>query len=186
MDIAAASIMAFLGFIVLSAGSEKWIHGQEKRARVIADYRVLPASLVKPVATTLPLLELGLGLLLLSGVMWQAALPAVFLLMCLFAGGLTVNLVRGRHEIECGCFGISTAGRGISWITALRPLALAVAAFALYVGSETSLFSFSDMTLEVRLYGWGLASSLLACLVCIQILLSLTSKSQDDSRGVMA
>ena len=73
--------------------------------RQVAEYRLLPAALVTPVALGLSLLEAGLA----AGLLWagsrsMAALGAL-ILISLYAGGIAINLWRGRHDMDCGCSG---------------------------------------------------------------------------------
>ncbi len=70
----------------------------------IAGYKLVPESLVLPLATYLPWLEIALGALLLSG--WKIrymAIGAAALLLS-FTAMLTVTYLRGI-EADCGCFG---------------------------------------------------------------------------------
>nr|WP_205669177.1 MauE/DoxX family redox-associated membrane protein [Amycolatopsis suaedae] len=67
-------------------------------------FDVLPAGLVGPVATALPLVELVLGLLVLAGLFtrWVAVASAVVLVV--FIAGVVQSWARGL-SIDCGCFG---------------------------------------------------------------------------------
>ena len=70
----------------------------------ISGYKLVPDSLVLPLATYLPWLELALGALLLSG--WKIRYVAVGAAALLFSFTviLTVTYLRGI-EADCGCFG---------------------------------------------------------------------------------
>ncbi|MEJ2129149.1 MAG: MauE/DoxX family redox-associated membrane protein [Woeseiaceae bacterium] len=94
------------GLMLLLAAVHKLSAHAHFRA-ILADYRVLPASLVAPVAFLLPLLEVALGLAWLFSSL-QAWIPTVALLM-VYTLGIAINLLRGRVHISCGCgFGKST------------------------------------------------------------------------------
>lgn len=67
-------------------------------------YRLLPSRLAKVVTKVLPVAEIAVSLSLLLPVYHWAALGAVALLV-LYSVAITVNLARGRREIDCGCFG---------------------------------------------------------------------------------
>ncbi|TAJ72466.1 MAG: methylamine utilization protein MauE [Phenylobacterium sp.] len=91
---------------------------------VVANYRVLPAPLVGPVARLLPPTEVLLAVGLLAGVLspWPATAAAGLLLV--FAAAMALNLRRGRAAIDCGC------GRGglrqpLSWSRVARNVVLA-------------------------------------------------------------
>ncbi len=73
-------------------------------AAAITGYKLVPDTLVFPLATYLPWLEIALGVLLLSG--WKVrytALGASGLLLA-FIAILTVTYLRGI-DADCGCFG---------------------------------------------------------------------------------
>ena len=81
-------------------------------------YQLLPGSAVSPVATTLPFLEIGLGLLLLLGVGVRPAAVASVALLVVFLGGVGSSWARGL-SIDCGCFG----GGGVADVGPLDYLA---------------------------------------------------------------
>jgi uncharacterized membrane protein YphA (DoxX/SURF4 family) len=98
-------ILARLGLaaVWLVSGTLKVAEPAQTRIAVRA-YELLPPGLVGPVATTLPLLELALGTLLLVGALTRyAALASVVLLVVLMAG-VAQAWARGL-SIDCGCFG---------------------------------------------------------------------------------
>ncbi|MFN3423131.1 MAG: MauE/DoxX family redox-associated membrane protein [Novosphingobium meiothermophilum] len=108
-----------LGF--LTAGIAK-LRARDTFAGVVANYRLLPGSLVQPMAAMLPLAEIAVGALLIAGV-GAAALPAAALLL-LFAGAMAVNIGRGRSHIDCGC-GRSELRQPLSRMLVIRNLVLA-------------------------------------------------------------
>jgi uncharacterized membrane protein YphA (DoxX/SURF4 family) len=67
-------------------------------------YQVLPAGVVSPVAAVLPLIEIGLGLLLLAGVGTRQVAALSGLLLLAFMSGVAQAWAR-RLTIDCGCFG---------------------------------------------------------------------------------
>ncbi|MDE2003411.1 MAG: methylamine utilization protein MauE, partial [Betaproteobacteria bacterium] len=55
-------------------------------------------------------------------------------LLLVFSVAVTINLVRGRRDVDCGCFGpAGTSNAGLSGWIVLRNLALAAMAAALWV-----------------------------------------------------
>jgi uncharacterized membrane protein YphA (DoxX/SURF4 family) len=101
----ALGILARLGLaaVWLVSGVTKLIDPGQTFLAVQA-YDVLPAGLVAPVATGLPLLELALGVFLLVGLgtRWVSAVSAVVLVV--FIAGVAQSWARGL-TIDCGCFG---------------------------------------------------------------------------------
>lgn len=70
----------------------------------LAAYELLPIWLVRVVAASLPWLELGVALLLVSGTAarWAAAVAASLLVVFVLTGATAI--ARGL-ELSCGCFG---------------------------------------------------------------------------------
>lgn len=67
-------------------------------------YELLPAGLVGPVATGLPLVELALGTLLVAGAFTRWAALASALLLVMLMTAVAQAWARGL-SIDCGCFG---------------------------------------------------------------------------------
>lgn len=116
-----ASVMALvcrlvLGGVFLWAGIEKIIAPQEF-AIAIDNYRLLPEGMINLVAVVLPWLELLLGMALIAGYLVRGSALLSAMLFLVFAGALTINLVRGL-DISCGCFG-GSAGK-INWLYLIR------------------------------------------------------------------
>ncbi|MEJ2330410.1 MAG: MauE/DoxX family redox-associated membrane protein [Gammaproteobacteria bacterium] len=111
------------GLMFLLAAVHKLSATGQFRA-VLADYRVMPASVVPFVAMLLPLNEIALG------VAWLFSSIEVWLptagLLALYTAGITINLLRGRVHISCGCgFGRSaSADDALSWGLVLRNVVL--------------------------------------------------------------
>lgn len=92
-------------------------------AQAIYNYRILPGSLINPVALTLPWVEMVVGGALVLG-LW---LPGASLLACgmltIFTGALFLNLARGI-DVDCGCFSTASSGPGNTIWYLFRDLAL--------------------------------------------------------------
>jgi uncharacterized membrane protein YphA (DoxX/SURF4 family) len=102
-----------VGLILVLAGIGKFRHWKILSG-VIANYRLLPGFAVGPAAVVLPPLEVGLGLLLLSGLAERSAALAGVLLLVVFGAAMAINLGRGRSSIDCGC-GQSFLKQELSW-----------------------------------------------------------------------
>jgi putative oxidoreductase len=70
----------------------------------IARYKLVPDSLIFPLATYLPWVEIALGVLLLSGWKIRAAAIGAAGLLFSFTIILTITYLRGI-DADCGCFG---------------------------------------------------------------------------------
>jgi uncharacterized membrane protein YphA (DoxX/SURF4 family) len=91
---------------------------------VVTQYRLLPASLVRPFVRVLPVVEIGAALALLLPATRALAAATLVGLLVLFAAAMAINLARGRSDIDCGCF-IGAQKQRISWALVVRNLVLA-------------------------------------------------------------
>ena len=71
----------------------------------VANYQLLPASLEKPIAYLLPSFEFACAAGLMISKTRGAAAFGLLMLLLLFTGAIAINLMRGRVNIDCGCFG---------------------------------------------------------------------------------
>src|SRR5207245_2654437 len=69
----------------------------------VADYAVVPAALLSPVAYVLPYFELVIVPGMLIPTLRHASAVAALVLLVLFTLALGVNLLRGRGDLDCGC-----------------------------------------------------------------------------------
>lgn len=116
----AATVANALIFLV--AGLSK-LRNRGQLPGVITNYRLLPDTLVGPVAAGLPFVELAVAVGLIAGL--RVAIFAAISLLCLFALAMAINIRRGRVHIDCGC-GQSELRQPLSAALVLRNLALAL------------------------------------------------------------
>jgi hypothetical protein len=124
----AATVLAvrlLLGFVFVLAGLAK-LRDLPGFRRAVDRYRLLPGSLVEPLATVVAWTEVAAGGALAAGIATPLAAGLVTAQLIGFATAMGINLVRGR-DIECGCAGTSS-GTTISWRLVARNAALAVPA----------------------------------------------------------
>ena len=116
------------GIVFVEAGLAK-LRNRDVLPGVVANYRLLPETLVAPVAALLPPVELGLGLGLIAssltggGPLHWLALPAAALFL-VFAAAMGINIRRGRSQIDCGC-GRSQLRQPLGWGLVARNILLA-------------------------------------------------------------
>lgn len=121
-----------LGALLVAAAWHKFSMGARLEA-VVAGYRLLPGALVPVAGRIVPLVEMGLGLALLSGLGGSAAALAAATLFGLYGFAIAINILRGRVHIDCGC-GLGAAsgsGQPLSWYLVLRNALLAALALLL-------------------------------------------------------
>jgi len=128
----AAQVLLALVFIAAGIGKMRdW--GQF--LGLVQNYRVLPRYAVPAVAYALPPAEcaIGAGLLMAQTRTPSALLAAV--LLSIFAVTIAVNVLRGRTEIDCGCFRTSLKQR-LSWWLVMRNLVLIALTLVIVVAAD--------------------------------------------------
>jgi uncharacterized membrane protein YphA (DoxX/SURF4 family) len=120
------------GLLVLAAATK--LADRQGFRRAVAEYAVLPETLVGPFAVLLPWLELTLGLLLLVGLGTTVAAALAAPLFLSFGLAIGVNLLRGR-QFDCHCFG-SVHNESIGWPALLRSAALVLVALVVSLGAS--------------------------------------------------
>lgn len=120
-----AACRLVVGGLFLYAASTK-VPDMVKFAEEVANYRVLPASLVPVTAAAVVGIEIVAGLALVAGVCARAAAVAISGLLLVFILGIAQALLRGI-DLTCGCFGGEEAA---SWWTVVRDLAMLAPAVA--------------------------------------------------------
>lgn len=101
--------------VFLYAGTTKASNPQAF-ADSIATFKMLPPRLINIVALALPLFEMLLGLMLISGWKARAASLAVAGLAIVFGIALGQALIRGL-AVDCGCFGSGEPSTLKTWIS---------------------------------------------------------------------
>lgn len=112
-----------VGLILLIAGAVKILDFASFSA-AIRGFKIFSDAVIPAIARFVPIAECSVGVLLLAAVAlpdnkirW-ASIPAMVLFLS-FGIAVTINLVRGRRNISCGCFGVSDQDR-ISWALVAR------------------------------------------------------------------
>lgn len=121
-----------LGAVFLVAGPLK-LPDPAAAVRAVRAYQLLPEWMVAPVAFGLPVLEIAVGLALLTGVFVRTAAIASAVLLIVFLVGVGSAWARGL-QIDCGCFGNGgqvAAGDTAYPLEVFRDLALLLIALGL-------------------------------------------------------
>jgi uncharacterized membrane protein YphA (DoxX/SURF4 family) len=135
----------------------------------VANYRLLPAGLVTPVAYGLPFAEIAAAIALALGIVPLVVAAALALLLLAFATAIAVNLARGR-VIDCGCAGSAAAPQKISWRHVATDLVLAGAAAAVaMVPPPADLWPGPRGLASVAAPPGGAFPVLLSVLVCLAV-----------------
>lgn len=97
-------IRTFTALVLLVAGISK-LGGRREFIETVRNYRLLPEGLSIFVGRWIPILEVMIGISLLLGILIPLTTFATAALFILFGIAVAVNLLRGRRNISCGCFG---------------------------------------------------------------------------------
>lgn len=133
LDPALALTAALLLAGILAVGGAAKLAAPARFSGVVRNYRLLPEAWAEPFALVLPAVELLTALGLLVPATRPVAATTAAALLLLFAAAMAVNLLRGRHDIDCGCM-VGLIRERISWPLVLRSLLLAAAGMALAAG----------------------------------------------------
>ena len=126
LDPAAALIIIFsIALLLASAGWHQLRALADFRATFVA-YRLLPVALSARVAWCVPVSELAIAVLLVMPRSRSAASLAGAGLLLSYAGGIALNLKRGRRDLDCGCSGPLERRPIAAWMVG-RTLLLAAA-----------------------------------------------------------
>jgi Methylamine utilisation protein MauE len=112
-----ASGMLKLGDLELFAGS-------------VANYQLLPRRMEKPFAYALAIVESAAAAGVLFAVSRVVAAEALALLLVLFSGAIAINLIRGRTNFDCGCFGPALRQQLSGWLLTRNLFLMAMASMA--------------------------------------------------------
>lgn len=115
-------LRVFLGTIFLSTGISK-VRNMQEHILIVKEYRILPSSQIYIVARVEVLIELFTGMMLFLGLFQTIGAVLASLLLILYSLAITINLIRGRNGISCGCGG-AVGSHQISWFLVLRNLTL--------------------------------------------------------------
>ncbi|MED4572683.1 MauE/DoxX family redox-associated membrane protein [Brevibacillus agri] len=113
---------SIVGTILLTAGYMK-IKNIHEHSQVIKEYRLIPNSIIPYVAFFLITIEIMCGIGLYLGVYKYFTLLTAFTLLVVYSVAITINLVRGRNEISCGCGGV-LGTHNLSWKLVIRNIFL--------------------------------------------------------------
>jgi hypothetical protein len=91
--------------VILASAATHKLRAPARFANQVEDYQLLPRSLVRPVARLLPFVEVAVAFALLVPASRGTAALVAAVLLAGYAGAISINLWRGRRDIDCGCAG---------------------------------------------------------------------------------
>jgi putative oxidoreductase len=134
LEVVIAAARIGLGILFAYAAAEK-LKDLPGFAEDIANYRMLPAALVGPLAVVLPGVELTVGALLILGCWSRAAAAVTAAMLVVFIVGLSQALARGV-DLNCGCFGSGVEPVSVGTIVRDAVLLLAAGGVIVFDGGR--------------------------------------------------
>lgn len=127
LELIATAVQVGIGLVFASAGIGKAIRWHQFKGMLEA-YRLMPSALVPLAALLLVPIEIVVGGALAGG--WNVFAFSILasMLLAIFAAAMTINLVRGRRSIDCGCF--QSTRQTLRWRLVIRNVVCAVAVLA--------------------------------------------------------
>jgi methylamine utilization protein MauE len=138
-------IATSLALLFLLAARHK-ISAHRRFEAQLAAYRILPDSLVSPVARVLPWLEIAVAASLLFAITRPVGAVLAAAMLTLYALAMGINLKRGRSQIDCGC---GDTPQSLSALLLLRNCVLTVGALLLLAPVATRPLNTMDMLFAV-------------------------------------
>jgi uncharacterized membrane protein len=121
---------ASLALVFAASAIIKLIDLDEFRAAV-ENYRIIPESMAATAAIAVPILELaGAVGIMIPRIHFEAAM-VLMLLLAVFTAAISINLFRGRLNVDCGCFGPALRQKLSWWLVARNLGMIAIAAIAI-------------------------------------------------------
>lgn len=119
--------LRFLLALVFAGAAVSKLQNRDEFHGVVRNFRLLPRAVDGAFAFVLPWVELAIAVALVTGVGLVITSVAAAVLLVMFAVAVAINIVRGRTEIDCGCFRHGLRQR-LSWALVARNGVLALAA----------------------------------------------------------
>jgi len=171
-----------VAFLLLASGVVKFFE-LESFVGTVRAFALLPTRIVPSVARTIPVAESLTGTFLLlavvvpySGFRW-AGIGAISL-FGVFNGAVATNLMRGRRDISCGCFGANESR--ISWFLVIRNCALmAVSCLAFQSASPSS----QTVVFGERMGPLFVGLSMLLMWQLAVVIVRLNAQDQNEAEG---
>jgi hypothetical protein len=91
--------------VILASAATHKLRAAARFANQVEDYQLLPRALVRPVSRVLPFVEVAVAFALLVPASRHVAALAAAALLAGYALAISINLWRGRRDIDCGCAG---------------------------------------------------------------------------------
>ena len=124
IDPVCALLIVSCGMLLFGAAAAHKLRAVGEFSQALAQYQLLPAGFSRIASPALGLMEFAICL----GLPWPALRPVAVtagaVLLLLYSVAITINLARGRRDLDCGCGGFGRRTPIGSWMV-VRNLSLA-------------------------------------------------------------
>jgi Methylamine utilisation protein MauE len=131
IDPAIANLTSAALAVIFAASGAMKLADLDLFESALANYRLVPRMIERPVAMLIPVFEFACAAAVLVPVTRAAGAVGIFALLAMFSGAIAINLARGRVNIDCGCFGPALRQELSAWMLLRNAALAAVAACAL-------------------------------------------------------
>jgi uncharacterized membrane protein len=131
VDPAAAWTISIALALVFGASAGLKLADLEEFRAAVANYRIVPEGLAMPLSALIPVAEAAGAVGILIPPTHRAAAAILLLLLIVFTAAIVINLMRGRLNVDCGCFGPALRQPLSWWLPARNVLLMALAAIAI-------------------------------------------------------
>jgi hypothetical protein len=141
-------------FIALTFAQSAWhkLSEFDSFTGFVADYQLIPERIVTGVSKSLVAMEAGILIGLAMDDTRTAAAALAVAAFLIYAGAMTLNILRGRSHIDCGC---GRATQPLHWTLVVRSVALAgVACLTLLPNSSAASWVEGAIAIAAGLSLW--------------------------------
>src|SRR5271166_1961631 len=116
IDPAIRGLCAFSLALIFGASGVMKLRDLEMFEGSLANYQLVPMWAEKPLSYVLPIIECAAAAGLMVASTRTMAASMLLALLTIFTGAIAINLVRGRTNIDCGCFGPALRQELSGWL----------------------------------------------------------------------
>jgi len=143
--------LCFAFALLFAAAAWHKVSDRVRFGATVGAYSLLPPWLVSPVASLLPLLEACIAVGLVYPPTRRAAALAAVPLLVLYTVAISLNLARGRRQIDCGCFAASSRVPLSNWLVVRNIVVIAAACTLLLPIRARALIWVDGLTIAAAL-----------------------------------
>lgn len=131
VDPTAAWTISIALALVFGASAALKLADFEEFHAAVANYRIVPERFAGAFAVLVPVAEAAGAAGILIPPAHRAAAAILLILLIVFTAAIVINLMRGRLNVDCGCFGPALRQPLSWWLPARNVLLMALAAIAI-------------------------------------------------------